>query len=225
MYCEHVKTQLDDYLDNYLDNLLTPLEEEAITVHLSECASCREQYLQMHMMLQRSKEIPTPKMAADFTARALHSARPTTDYRMIRTGLGAALAATFVLWFGFIIQDTPQSTQTDLKTVVLNVEEPKTIQLAFNAQNTVHNVSFNLMLPDGISLQNRPGKNEYSWNGKLNKGRNVLKLPLVGRKNITGELVARIEQNGEFREFHVPMHVISRQINNLPFNQEKSTTL
>jgi hypothetical protein len=225
MYCEHVVEQLDDYLDNYLDNQLTPLEEEVITVHLSECATCREQYLQMHMMLQRSKEIPIPMIAADFTARALRSARPTTNYRMIKTGLGAALAATLVLWFGFIIQDTPHSAQTDLKTVILRVEEPKTIQLAFNAQNSVQNVSFKLTLPEGINLQNRPGKSNFSWNGQLNKGRNILKLPLVGRKNITGELIARIEQNGEFREFRIPMHVISRQINNLPFNSEKSTTL
>ena len=225
MHCEHVQEQLDNYLDNYLDNQLAPLEEEAITVHLSECVSCREEYLQMHIMLQRSKEIPTPKMPADFTERALKAARPATDYRMIRTGLGAALAATFILWFGFILQDTPQPGQAKLQTVVLSIEQPKTIQLAFNAQNAVQNVSFELVLPEGINLQNRPGQSQFHWNGRLKQGRNVLKLPLVASKNSSGKLVARIEQNGEFREFHVPMHVIPRKIDGMPFNPERNTTL
>ena len=221
MQCEHVSAQLDDFLDEQLS-----LDETyAIRQHLSGCPACNTRYQKMQALLQQLREIPAPQMEAGFQARALRKARPAPHHRIFMAGFGSAIAATLVLWFGLTTSEAPENGLSNLKTIVLQVEEPKTIQLAFNAPNLVQNVSFNLILPEGVSLQNRPGKRTFSWNGQLNQGRNVLKLPLIASKDTTGELVARIEQNGTSREFHVPMHVITRQINNLPYNPKHSTTL
>lgn len=221
MQCEHVKIQVDDYLNGQL----SLHEAKEIKQHLLNCQDCNTYYEATQEMVNQLRAIPAPKPETGFQARVLRKARPASHHRMFLAGFGSAIAATLVLWLGLVTSEVPENGLSNLKTVVLQVEEPRTIQLAFNAPKPVQNVSFSLVLPEGVNLQNRPGKRAFSWSGQLNQGRNVLKLPLIANKDTTGELVARIEQNGTSREFHVPMHVITRQNNNLPYNPKQSTTL
>jgi len=221
MNCEQINAQLDDFLDQQISEE----DSNAIKQHLAECPHCNTQFQEMQTLLQQLKIIPIPQMKPGFQSRVLRQARPTNHHRTFWAGFGSAIAATLVLWFGVIASDTPQNGVTDIKTVVLQLEEAKTIQLAFNAPGQVQNVNFSLVLPEGINLQNKPGKRAFTWSGQLNKGRNVLNLPLLGTKSTKGELVARIEQNGTHREFRVPLQVDSQTINNIPFRSENSTTL
>ena len=72
----------------------------------------------------------------------------------------------------------------------------------------VNGVSLTVALPDGVELTEYRGLDEVSWTTRLQAGKNVLPLQLVAIGGSGGELVARLQHEGDEKVFTVNVAVI-----------------
>lgn len=211
MHCTEAKNLLDDYLDNLLDQ---PRSEQ-LHAHLDTCTDCREELNLRRELQHRLRKLPVDGPTPGFAARAMHRARQKHHQRTrgFLAGFGTAAAAGLALWaaVGFW-QPAEERQSPHIRTITLQVQEPRTISLAFNVpeQERYEQVRFRLELPPGVSVANRPGQREIVWQDRLEPGRNLLTLPLVAERDAHGELVARIEVQGVERIFRIPVRAVSR---------------
>ncbi len=210
MHCTEVHNLLDDYLDGLLDQP----HAELLHAHLDGCAACRDELLQRRDLLSRLRRLPVDGPAPGFAARAMHRARQKHAQRTrgFLTGFGSAVAAGLALWAAVGFWQPAEETRSTprVQTVTLQVQEVQTVSLAFNVPERLDRVRFRLELPPGVSLANRPGEREIVWQDRLEAGRNLLRLPLVAEQGAHGELVARIEVDGEQKVFRVPIRATAQ---------------
>ena len=211
MHCTEAKNLLDDYLDDLLDQ---PRSEQ-LHAHLDACTACREELNLRRELQHRLRKLPIDGPSPGFAARAVHRARQKHHQRTrgFLTGFGTAAAAGLALWaaVGFW-QPAEQRQSPHIQAITLQVQEPQTINLAFNVpeQERYEQVRFRLELPPGVTVADHPGQREIVWQDRLEPGRNLLILPLVAEQDAQGELVARIEVQGVEKIFRIPVRTVPR---------------
>jgi len=211
MHCTEVKNLLDDYLDDLLDQ---PRSEQ-LRAHLDACTDCREALNRRRDLLHRLRKLPVDGPSPGFAARAMHRARQKHQQRTrgFLAGFGTAAAAGVALlavvgaW-----QPAEQRQSPHIRAITLQVQEPRTIRLAFNVPDNERydKVRFRLELPPGVTVAERPGERVIAWQDRLEPGRNLLTLPLVAEQEARGELVARITVQGVEKVFRIPVHTVTR---------------
>jgi len=209
MHCTEAHILIDDFLDRQLDSV----RHEGLIHHLAECTDCQHELQQRRELLSRLRQLPVDGPAPGYAARALQRARQKHQQRrrIFLTGFGSALAAGLALLAVVVAwQPATETRQPGIRTITLQVEQVQTVNLAFNVPERFDLVHFQLELPAGVSLTNRPGERQISWQDRLEAGRNLLRLPLIARPGTAGELVARIVVDGEQKVFRIPLRTISK---------------
>jgi len=204
MNCEQTNSFLDDYLDGYLDENLR-LELEA---HLTTCQDCQTDLENRKAVLKSLRELPVPRPSPGFEERVLNNARH--GHRRMHTGFsagfGSAVAAGLLVWFAIgFWHPADRSEHNGLSVVVMQVEQPREVSLAFNVPHAIKDVTFRIELPEGVEIEGYPAQRELVWIDQLPKGRNVMNLSLVARQGVEGELLAHIQHDGKEQVFHVPV--------------------
>ena len=204
MQCNQAITLLDDYLDDMLSTELS----SALTHHLHGCPACSQELADRQELIANLRSIPVAQSSPGFAARALRHSRTHSHVRKgFVAGFGTALAAALVVWITAGPMNTATAPDSPIAEIALQVEESRTISLAFNSPEDVEQVTFALQLPDGVSLAGQPEQSRVIWQDQLQRGKNVLKLTLVGKQTTHGELVASITQADQKRVFRVPLKV------------------
>ncbi len=208
MHCEQALQLLDDYLDHQLPDD----QQAALAQHLAGCSACQLELEAQQQLLAQLRALPVVPPQAGFAARALRRARAANHSArtVFATGFGSAIAAVLLVWFALGLWQPADSPSTSLKLVSMQVAEARTISLAFNSPDELKNVTFQLELPEGVMLANRPGQRLVSWQDQLQRGRNVLQLTLVGQRQLSGDLIARIQHAEQQRIFRIPLQVQKR---------------
>lgn len=206
--CQTLDTHLDDWLDGQLDQV----SEHAFEVHLAECADCAKVASQARGLGQALRQMPVPKMSPGFAERALRNARradrPTVTQAPVGNWLagfaGAAATAScfaIALWIwqpgGRANLEAGTQAQLQARTVALSVGEVQSMRLRIDAPRDFAQVNFSIDLPEHVQLAGQPGVRAITWKGQLNKGENLLELPLVAEALGSGTLAARVSW-GEF---------------------------
>ena len=136
----------------------------------------------------------------------------------IKTGFVTAIAAGFSLWavLTTVILPTMDSRNTSaelatnnqivesalkISTLNLNVNETRVIRLAIDTPDEFDKVTLSVVLPTHVELKGHKNKHELSWDTKLAKGNNILRIPLKAIKYGQGDFIARIAHNGKVKTF------------------------
>jgi len=207
--CDRIKTELDDYLDG----AVAPDARWELEAHLQYCGSCRA-ILERGQQLQRALGAypvsgPTPGFFDRALEAARESARPADPKRWSRRHAGALAAGIAVLVVGGLLLHNPQPTGSDpVAGVSMAVHETRTLNLVFASATELEGVSLTVALPDGVELAEYRGLDEVSWTTRLREGKNVLPLQLVAIGGSGGELVARLQHEGDEKVFTVRVAVI-----------------
>ncbi len=204
MQCNQATTQLDDLIDD----MLTPEQATALTAHLHSCPACSQELADRQELIANLRSIPVAQSSPGFAARALRHSRTHSHVRKgFVAGFGSAIAAALVVWITAGPMNPATQPGSPIAEIALQVEESRTISLAFNSPEDVEKVTFTLQLPEGVSLAGQPGRSLVTWQDQLQRGKNVLKLTLVGKQTSRGDLVASITQADQKRVFRVPLKV------------------
>jgi hypothetical protein len=151
---------------------------------------------------------PRPGFVDDVLATAVtHSApRPQRGvFARWETWMGAALgAAAAVLVTVFLMRPGMPTIETG---VMLAVDESRNIDVLIDSERTLEDATIRVAASGSVELDGLEDKRQVQWQTRLDRGRNVLSLPIVARSAGAAQLVAAIEHEGRTRRVAVKMTV------------------
>jgi hypothetical protein len=169
---------------------------------------------------QALKRLPAPEPRPGFVDRALANATrgpekgPTLLARVFgrwETWVGAALGGavatvlTLVLLRPMDITNGQQATVPVGITLALN--EARAIDVLIDSERELEDATIRIVATGSVALDGFDNEREIGWRAHLERGSNVLSLPIVARSTGDGQLVAVIEHEGRSRRIAINLTV------------------
>jgi hypothetical protein len=161
--------------------------------------------------------MPTPEPRPEFVDRALAKAtgRDTlsTSSRLRRlitawelwigVGLGGVVAAALTIFM--LRTGTLPSAQDHIVSLALN--ETREIDVVIDSERDLEGATIRVAVSGGIALDGFENQREIDWQTDLERGTNLLSLPVVALGTGDGRLVAIIEHEGKRRTVAIDLTV------------------
>jgi hypothetical protein len=219
---------IQKYLDDYLDKDISLNKQKAFDSHLAHCLDCRLTLGEYKVVRRALHLLPVASPSANLEKNIFAEVRRCYprhqrrlfDYRFI-TGFATAMVAGFVLWFTSTIY-TPKFDVQTTQTVRVAINQMRTVKLIFNAPADLSKVALKLELPENVELQGYAGLKQLAWQTRLNKGQNILELPIIATSNGQGELIAQLNYGNKSRLFRIVLKTTDNDAFIYYINQFKS---
>lgn len=216
MTCTKIKTLIDQWLDDEL----SAHDQASYAHHLQQCPSCQARCDQARQLQRSLSQLPGIEPAPEFFIRAITKAACHDKTRQwwrtgLKQALGGALAASLVIFAlnsslltpspdTQIAQNTPHNRDSGIPTLHVALQQTRHVRIVFTAEQALENSQITLLLPPQTELAGYAGQRQISWQASLNKGPNLLVLPVkLTATEGGGELTARIEHTGQSEEFRL----------------------
>lgn len=85
----------------------------------------------------------------------------------------------------------------------ITLNQQQDIKLAFYSGEALKGARITIRLPENVALVGYPGRRQLSWTTDLNKGDNLLRLPVVATQIARGDLVADIQYKDQVKTLTV----------------------
>lgn len=171
----------------------------------------------LHTVIKALRSMPTPQPRPGFVDRAIALAvsapvparRPSALRRAAKRweiwlgaalGGGAAAALTLVLM-------RPASTPDATPRITLALHESRDIGVLIEADRTLQDAVIRIVVAGGVALSGFNDERAIDWRADLERGPNLLSLPVVARSVGDGRLVATIEHGGRTRTVMVNLTI------------------
>lgn len=210
MLCNQFEKTIDDYLDGQVDDHAA----SQIALHLQACPSCLRELEERQTIRKLLAELPVTAPREDFFEEAVTQAARIGDSVNTRRRLrySGALAAVFAfvlaasVMFDRLDGNGPDSF-SELPHVVLEANTVTPVKLVFSSQSALQDAQLSIQLPVGVELAGYNGRSDLSWTTDLEPGKNILRLPLVGRMSVSDQLVAKLEHPSGTKTFRLQITV------------------
>jgi hypothetical protein len=222
MHCSQVQHSLDEYLDAALDDK----RNAEIALHVMGCPECCDELDERQSLREMLQTLAVDGPDEGFLDRAVLQAdqtgaarlserdrrlsdRPETGSRWISRG--AIAAAVGLVFITAVLLTAPSGPRTAPliapPSVTLAADTVTPVKLMFASDEALEDARFSLQLPVGVELVGYDGRTNLSWTTDLEPGKNLLRLPLVGRIPGSSELVARLEHPKGTKTFRLQITV------------------
>jgi hypothetical protein len=155
---------------------------------------------------------PRAKFADDVLARAVASSaqseRANSPMGVLgrwETWLGAVVGAAVAAVVTILIMLPRASSPSDDVTLALN--ESRNIEVLIDSERALDDATVRVAASGAVELDGFEDRREVRWQTRLERGRNVLSLPVVARTAGSAQLVAVIEHEGRSRRVAVRLLV------------------
>ena len=170
---------------------------------------------------QALKRLPVPEPRPGFVDRALANAtrQPSARAQERSSGLshlvsrwetwiGAALggAVAAVLTAVILLRPVEQPSPTPMG-ISLALNESRAIDVLIDSERELEGATIRIVATGSVVLDGFDNEREIGWNAHLERGSNVLSLPVVARSTGQGQLVAVIEHEGRTRRMTINLTV------------------
>jgi hypothetical protein len=211
MNCKIGLNVMDDYLGGYLDEDI----RQALEDHLGQCASCQARFVQDQALRQRLQAQLTGQPKAGFADRVLERA---VEHHQNKTRhhwsfIGGAIAASFVIAITSVLLPLAPQQDPDLARQTLALHQVTRVALAFESREGLKGATITLHLPDNVELSGFSGQRKISWKTDIDRGTNLLALPVMGVAAKNGLLVARLQYGNKSKEYKVELNVQNPDVN------------
>ena len=209
MRCNQTQSLLDDYLDHQTDDELAA----EIALHVQGCESCQAELETRTSLRQLLEQLPVDQPAEGFFESLVDHAAAKADRRepvfrkvWVSTAIAAAFAAVFftATLLGPDSSKVPAAANGHV-TLAANTVTP--VKLMFSSASLLEDARLSIQLPVGVELAGHNGLSDLSWTTDLEPGKNILRLPLVGRIPISDELVAQLDHPSGTKTFRLQITV------------------
>lgn len=216
MNCEETRALFDDYAAGALPDAAN----RSIEFHLRNCRGCRQVADQEHRLRTALRSMPAPDMPPGFSRRALsaarvrgrrHRARP--HYRWFGAGFASAMAAAVLGW-GVLVALLPHDPVAAKLSMAVN--QVRTVGLVIDAPEQLKGVEVSMHVPENVELVGFPGRRYLSWKTDLDRGRNVLSLPILATEQGEDELLVSLLHERKSKTFRVRLGVATDGQSGLP---------
>lgn len=200
----------DRHIDDYLDKQLNPDDRFAFEQHISKCESCAQKVEFASSLLSGLSDLPVPEPSANFEHRVFTEVRRQHREHQqqhhgfrFATGFATAAVASLAIWFVSSVYITPDPLVEQAQVVSVAMNEAQTVRLMFDSQVDIEQVTLSIGLPDNMQLAGYPGHKELTWQTSLQKGQNILALPVKAVGYGQGELLAKLNYGDKVKIFRV----------------------
>jgi len=207
MKCDELQQRLDDYLDGALDTILVLMLEQ----HITTCKSCNTKVQQAKSLQAELKQFTSESSPSDeFISSAFKKVRAQFPERQVKnrwpdiglkTGFVTALAAGFSFWVILVTFIVPGMDSNKVASLNIELDDIRVVRIVIDAPDDFDKVTLSVSLPNHVELKGHKNEHELSWDTKLAKGNNILRIPLKAIKYGQGEFIARISHNGKVKTF------------------------
>jgi Putative zinc-finger len=202
MSCDKFKTLLYDYVDQ----ALSAEDAEAVDKHCSSCESCTHDIQSIRTQRQLLQSLPVPAASEDFKQRAIRSAVQGSGQETGKNQgyfykfAAAAMVSAFVLWLGML-----NVTQKDKGSPVFVMvsDQARDISVAIDSEQDLDVVEMYVEISDNLELKGLGNKKQVNWTTGLQKGVNVISLPVVGIAKGDGAITTRVQLKGKEKVMHI----------------------
>jgi anti-sigma factor RsiW len=200
MNCSELENRIDDYLDGELD----PSAAAAVETHVKGCERCATAMSRARLLGRALADYPVAPPADGFSERVVAGARKRRSMlpgRIVAIAFVASLmlSVVTVILTGLSVKAPRTQLSAALPTVTMQLEQPRTVNLVFDARAPLDDVTLLVTVPRGVEIDGYPGRTQLEWRTSLEPGKNVLPLDLVARSGTGGQLVAQLG-HGESRK-------------------------
>jgi hypothetical protein len=170
---------------------------------------------------QALRRMPTPEPRVGFVERALARAaaqeRATAALLPARLGrflsrwetwAGAALGAAAAAAMTFILLRPIDSTQASRPQLALTLHEIRNVDVLIDSERQLKGATIRIAATGSIALDGFDDEQHIDWQADLERGSNLLSLPVVARAAGNGELVAVVEHEGRTQRVAIALVVI-----------------
>jgi hypothetical protein len=122
----------------------------------------------------------------------------------IGAALGGAVAA--VLTAVILLRPVEQPTPAPMG-ISLALNESRAIDVLIDSERELEGATIRIVATGSVVLDGFENERDIGWNARLERGSNVLSLPVVARSTGQGQLVAVIEHEGRTRRMTINLTV------------------
>ncbi|VAW53928.1 hypothetical protein MNBD_GAMMA06-1553 [hydrothermal vent metagenome] len=207
-------TDIQKYLDDYLDDEMSLGEQKAVEAHMKTCAAC-QQALEAHEAIRQTlHSLPVEEASPAFEEKVFTAVRSHYGIRSrlfgnrFVAGFATAMVASLTVWFASTMY-VPQLDTEAPQIINLAMHQARTVKLVFEAPMDLAEVTLSVQLPENVELEGYAGQKQLVWQTKLNKGQNILALPVIATGNGQGQLVAQLNYGDKTKQFHIILKTTS----------------
>jgi hypothetical protein len=173
---------------------------------------------------QALRQMPTPEPRAGFVERAL--ARAVAQQRETQaasragglrgfatrweTWAGAALGGAVAAALTLILLRPVDMTVSEQPQLALTLHETRNVDVLIDSERELKGATIRIAASGSIALDGFDDERQVDWQADLERGNNLLSLPVVARTAGRGRLVAVIEHEGRTREVAIDLNVVDR---------------
>jgi hypothetical protein len=176
------------------------------------------------MLSDALRKLPVPDPSPEFVNRAIARAVGAPQSSSSRFGALARSVARWETWFGAAIggavvatimlvvlhvQDTGISSAPE---VTLALNESRSIDVMIDSERLLAGATIRVFVTGGIELDGLMDEHQLEWRADLDRGPNVLSLPIAARRLGEGRLIAVVEHEGRQRTIEIDLIVKERTV-------------
>ena len=172
------------------------------------------------ILRQALKRLPAPEPRPGFVDRALANATREPAARAGKRSMGLAyLASRWETWIGaalggavaaaltlFLLRPLEQPAPAPMG-ISLALNESRAIDVLIDSERELEDATIRIVATGSVVLDGFENEREIGWRAHLERGSNVLSLPVVARSTGQGQLVAVIEHEGRTRRMTINLTV------------------
>ena len=169
---------------------------------------------------QALKRLPAPEPRPGFVDRAFANAtrQPAARAQERSTGM-AHFLSRWETWVGAMLGGAVATVLTLLLLrpaeqvasapmgISLALNETRAIDVLIDSERELQDATIRIVATGSVVLDGFENEREIGWHAHLERGSNVLSLPVVARSTGQGQLVAVIEHNGRTRRMTINLTV------------------
>lgn len=195
----------NNLLQEFIDGRLAGLEAELVCAHLKECSACSVKYQDTLAVVELLKEVRVPPASPDFPTRILKHATNTSApsaSRRLPHVIGSIAASVIVLFIlvSVMINPVPDDSRTP---IVLIGDEVRTIKVAIESAHAVDSIKMTIDLTDNLEISGYQNQKNISWYTRLEKGTNIIALPVSAIAQGNGEITTRVGLSDREKVFKI----------------------
>jgi hypothetical protein len=168
-------------------------------------------------VIQALRDLPAPEPRPGFVDRALKNATHAR-FGARASGGWTRVATRWETWFGAalggavaaaltIVLMRPVSSERAEPSILLALNEARAIDVLIDSDRDLENATIRVAVTGGVALDGLSNEHIVDWHADLERGTNLLSLPVVARKAGQGQLVAVIEHEGKTRTVMINLSV------------------
>ena len=168
------------------------------------------------------RQLPAPDPSPEFVDRVIATAtgavvrrpRRASSWRLVtawQAWVGAALGAAITAVVMLTVVRPLRTPQAPVAGIALAVNESRNIDVLIDSERELEDAMISIALTGGIAVDGFGDDRNIHWRTRLERGRNVLSLPVVALTAGAGRLVAVVEHDGRTRRVTIDLTVVDGQ--------------